>query len=150
MSCGSTSCDDGNACTADSCSSGSCTHTNVDSVLGCVDDLTVSVCSGGSLTEHNCGRLAREHSSNNGTYGCRDDICMSANYADRPTCTADERACTQDSSGAPYLAMCLRDDTGQTYWYFQSCTKICLDGGWDSATGECGPGTDGPDVCFCR
>jgi len=150
MSCGPTSCDDGNPCTTETCDDGTCLYGDVDGEYACVNELAVSACSGGTSTDQTCGRRAREISGTNATFGCASGQCRTTSFTDRPTCTEDETACAT-ADGLTYIGLCLRDETGATYWYFKTCSAVCTeDERYTAWTGECGENDEGREVCFCR
>lgn len=149
MPCGSTTCDDRNDCTIDSCTSGRCTHQNVEGEYACTEGGHVYVCIDGVRMQQSCGRRARETSGVNGTFGCEGGRCRNAPYPDRPTCVQGDSACVMDAEGSRFVGVCLADETGATYWYFGTCTQACLDGGYTSWTGRCEANSEGREVCIC-
>lgn len=149
MPCGSASCDDGNVCTTDSCTSGRCTHQNVGGEYACTAEGNVYVCVGGTSTEQTCGRRARETQGVNGTFGCEDGRCRNVPYPDRPTCAQGDSACVMDEEGGRFIGVCLTDETGATYWYFGTCTRACIEGGFTSWTGRCEANSEGREICIC-
>jgi len=141
-SCGG--CDDGNACTDDVCEEGTCwRYPRPDGIRECRADQVVGCASGVEVTQSCLDRCLA--AGTNVSLGCGAGECECATF--EPTCVAGGQECAYPDD-VPSLARCVSAPSGGRIWTVESCSEICAADGW-VATGECGAGSTGDEVCFC-
>lgn len=144
-------CADTNDCTADTCASAACVHTNVADGTACADETpantcTRDTCTGGACTHTPtaaagtaCGSATDDDCTNADTCDAA-GVCQANNAADGTTCADDGNDCTDEACAAGVCASTdVADDT--------ACDDddICTDP--DTCTaGACG-GTAVVDCC---
>ncbi|MEK7704134.1 MAG: hypothetical protein AAB426_04185 [Myxococcota bacterium] len=149
-SCGG-SCDDGNPCTHDTCTSGVCANAPIDDeVLACGDELTLQRCDTGQLTELRCA-TACVAEGYNAFAGCDPtDVGCPCGWV-YASCTPGAVGCVGNTR---FIAECeAASDAGtdDNVWHAYDCDAVCADAGYGPAI-TCAVDLNDltSSVCYCE